>query len=358
MIPLYAFAQVLLCFLLSLSTQARQPSGEWRFAISGDSRNCGDVVMPAIAAGAKRDGAEFYWHLGDLRAIDFPDEDYVHEPEHRAERKNDLVLLNNYEKNAWQDFIESQLAPFGEMPVYIGIGNHEAITPKNRDGFMRAFFRWLNQPGLAEQRATDNPPAAWSTYYHWKQRGIDFIYLDNATTDQFDAAQMRWVQGVLARDESDSEIKTIVVGMHEALPDSIAINHSMSNYESGRRSGRQLYAELLRLRSQGKRVYVLASHSHFFMDGIFNTEYWRSHGGVLPGWIVGTAGAHRYKLPVNSADAKIAKTNVYGYLLAIVQSGAEIRFQFKEIDESDIPESVIERFSPAFVHQCFVGNHD
>ena len=33
-----------------------QPStsapGAWQFAVSGDSRNCGDVVMPAIAADA------------------------------------------------------------------------------------------------------------------------------------------------------------------------------------------------------------------------------------------------------------------------------------------------------------------
>ena len=350
-------AEVLLSLLLSPRVQC-QPSSAWSFAISGDSRNCGDVVMPAIAAGAKRGGAAFYWHLGDLRAIDFPDEDYVHEPEHRAETKNDLVLLNNYERNTWQDFIASQIVPFGEMPIFIGIGNHEVITPKNRDGFMRAFSRWLEQPTLARQRASDDPAPAWSTYYHWKERGVDFIYLDNATTDQFDPAQMRWVEGVLARDEHDPGIKTIVAAMHEALPDSIAINHSMSNYESGRRSGHQLYADLLRLQTQGKHVYVLASHSHFFMDGIFNTEYWRNHGGVLPGWIVGTAGAHRYKLPAHSADAKIAKTNVYGYLLATLTRSGELRFEFKEVDERDIPESVVRRFTPKFVHQCFVGNHD
>lgn len=352
-----ALAELLLSLFVSAGMQG-QASGEWSFAVSGDSRNCGDVVMPAIAAGAIRDGAKFYWHLGDLRAIEFPDEDYVHEPEHQADRKNDLVMLNNYERNTWQDFIESQIVPFADMQVFIGIGNHEVITPKNRDGFMRAFSGWLEQPTLLRQRASDDPPPAWSTYYHWKQGGIDFIYLDNATTDQFDQAQMRWVEGVLARDEHDPDVKTIVAAMHEALPDSIAINHSMSDYESGRRSGHQLYADLLRLQSRGKRVYVLASHSHFFMDGIFNTEYWRTHGGVLPGWIVGTAGAHRYNLPARSADARVAKTNVYGYLLATVARDGVMHFDFKEVDEGNVPRSVVERFTREFVHQCFVGNHD
>jgi hypothetical protein len=92
------------------------------------------------------------------------------------------------------------------------------------------------------------------------------------------------------------------------------------------------------------------------MDGIFNTEYWRANGGVLPGWIVGTAGAVRYALPPNSADAKIAKTNVYGYLLATVHPDHTLEFRFHEIAEPDIPASVIARFSADFVHQCFAGN--
>ena len=34
------------------AVQQDTPAGApWRFAVSGDSRNCGDVVMPAIAAG-------------------------------------------------------------------------------------------------------------------------------------------------------------------------------------------------------------------------------------------------------------------------------------------------------------------
>ncbi|MEI8296692.1 MAG: hypothetical protein WCH32_01595 [Pseudomonadota bacterium] len=39
----------------------------WTFAVSGDSRNCGNAVMPAIAAAVHANGDPFHWHLGDLR---------------------------------------------------------------------------------------------------------------------------------------------------------------------------------------------------------------------------------------------------------------------------------------------------
>ena len=40
-------------FLLSFGAAAAQaPAAPWKFVVGGDSRNCGDVVMPAVAAGA------------------------------------------------------------------------------------------------------------------------------------------------------------------------------------------------------------------------------------------------------------------------------------------------------------------
>ncbi len=75
--------------LLGLMAQpgsAQQAAGEtWHFIASGDSRNCGDVVMPAIAETAKKNQAAFYWHLGDLRATYTVDEDILHQPEHLAQ---------------------------------------------------------------------------------------------------------------------------------------------------------------------------------------------------------------------------------------------------------------------------------
>jgi hypothetical protein len=102
--------------------------GTWSFAVSGDSRNCGDVVMPAMAAGVISSGANFYWHLGDYRAIYNFDEDMQHQPEHLAKPLD----IYDYEQTAWDDFIRNQLAPFGDVPVFLGIGNHDSTPPKTR----------------------------------------------------------------------------------------------------------------------------------------------------------------------------------------------------------------------------------
>jgi hypothetical protein len=149
--------------------------------------------------------------------------------------------------------------------------------------------------------------------------------------------------------------------MHKALPESISINHSMNESPAGTESGRQVYEMLLKLQDDAhKLIYVLASHSHYFMDGTFNTPYWKAHGGVLPGWIIGTAGAQRYPLPPAAGDAKEAKTNLYGYLLASVNPSGDppgtIKFKFEEIKEGEIPNDVVQRFTQATVHECFIGN--
>ena len=336
----------------SSAGHARQPA--WTFAVSGDSRNCGDVVMPAIAAGAKRDQAAFYWHLGDLRAIYGPDEDYKAEPEHRGQP----VTMDSYLKDAWPDFIRSQIAPFDPLPFFLGIGNHETKSPKTRQEFITQFAQWLNSPVLRKQRLADNPQdTAPRTYFHWVQGGVDFIYLDNATPDQFDAAQMDWLHDVLRRAKDNPDVRSVVVGMHEALPDSLAADHSMNNSAKGTSSGRQVYKALLLLRKKSqKNIYVLASHSHFYMSGIYDTDYWRKHGGVLPGWIVGTAGAVRYALPKDAGRAKEAKQKIYGYLLGTVQPEGKIDFKFQEVKRTEIPEAVEQRFTPQFVDYCFDKN--
>ena len=62
-----------LCFAFPAFSQ--QAPESWRFAVSGDSRNCGDVVMPAIAQSVHDHHARFYWHMGDFRAMYGVDED-------------------------------------------------------------------------------------------------------------------------------------------------------------------------------------------------------------------------------------------------------------------------------------------
>lgn len=325
----YAFA-----LLLAPSAHA------WNFAVSGDSRDCGDVVMPAIAASALQDGASFYWHLGDLRRIYDVDQDIVHQPERLAHP----LTKDEYYGMAWDDFIENQLKPFGKMTVYVGIGNHETIKPMTREAFDAKFWPW--RPGGRRS----------PSYYAWDQGPVAFIYLDNATPDQFDAAQLRWFETTLKRDEAAPQIKTIVVGMHEALPESISSGHSMNESAAGRESGKRVYMDLFAAKRAGKRVYVLASHSHLYMNNVFNTEYWRSRDAVLPGWIVGTAGAQRIPLPEGSSQADEAKPYVYGYLLADVKDDGRIAFKFRQLAEKDIPTAVVKRYGGAFVHWCFAEN--
>ena len=327
-----------------------------RFAASGDSRNCGDVVMPGIAAKVRAEQLAFYWHLGDFRAIYTFDEDMQHEPEHLAKP----MSISEYESIAWNDFLENQIALFGPVPVFLGIGNHETIAPKTREEFIPQFADWLDTPVLREQRLRDDPhDHRLRTYYHWVMVGADFINLDNATLDQFDRAQLRWFDGVLSRDEANAEIKTIFVGMHEALPDSFSAGHSMNESVASTESGRRVYQQLLHAQNEAhKHVYVFASHSHYYMENIFNTEAWRAHGGVLPGWIVGTAGAVRYALPEDRAGAGAAMTNVYGYLLVTLHADGEIEAEFRKLEEKDVPAAVSSRFTPQFVHWCFAENSE
>ena len=350
---------VTMVFSLALATQvarAQQPSGgSWRFVASGDSRNCGDVVMPGIAETAKKNQAAFYWHLGDLRLTTGFDEDISHQPEHIAKP----LSVAEYELIEWPDYIESQIKPFGSIPFFVGIGNHETVPPlKTREEFLLQFADWLDSPVLRSQRLKDDPSDyRIKSYFHWIDRGIAFYYLDSATADQFDAAQLGWFERVLAKDVADPGVTTIVTGMHKALPESISADHSMNESPTGTESGRRVYADLLRAQNDAhKHVYVLASHSHYFMDGIFNTEYWKEHGGVLPGWIVGTAGAVRYPLPPGTANAHGALQNIYGSLLGIVQPDGEITFEFEQLQESDVPNAVTARYGKEFVHWCFAEN--
>jgi hypothetical protein len=344
--------------LIVLPANAADSSQTWSFAVSGDSRNCGDIVMPAIAADALKHNVAFYWHLGDLRAIYGPDEDFVQE----RRREGKSTDLAEYEKDAWDDFIANQMKPWDETPFFLGIGNHETTPPKSRAAFIEQFHEYLDRPEIREQRLKDDSAATEpKTYYHWMRDGIDFIYLDNATGSDFEPGQVQWVKGVLDRDRKDNAIHTIVVGMHEALPQSISANHSMNESPMGVETGTRVYRILLSMQNDAhKMVYVLASHSHYFMDGIYNTEYWKSNGGVLPGWIIGTAGAERYPLPPDSRNAKAAKTNVYGYLMATVnpegKAAGTIEFKFEELKEDNIPKDVMQRFTKPFVRQCFIGN--
>jgi hypothetical protein len=335
-------------WLFSGVTGPAQPgAGAWKFAVSGDSRNCGDIVMPAIAEGVRASGAEFYWHLGDLRAIYTFDEDM-----------GPQANIADYESRAWPDFIAHQLAPFGALPVYLAMGNHETIPPATRESFLIQFADWLDTPVLRAQRLHDDPQDhKLRSYYHWVSHGVDFITLDNASPDQFDSAQMKWFDALIQRDSASPEIRTIVAGMHEALPGSASSSHSMDAWPLGQVSGRAVYESLWRAQDQAhKKVYVLASHSHLYMEDIFDTPEWK--GKVLPGWIVGTAGAVRYKLPAEAGSAQKARVGVYGYMVGTVAADGSVAFEFRELDLEDLLRANRGDQPEPLVRWCFSSNKE
>jgi hypothetical protein len=338
----------------------------WRFAVSGDSRNCGDVVMPAIAKSVRAHGGEFYWHLGDFRIGYDVDEDM-------QTALGEKMPIGEYQKIAWDDFIQHQIEPFRPVAVHLGIGNHELYlhenTPAGQDEshaeFITKFSKWLGGSKTA--------------YYHWKSHQVDFISMDNSRSSGFEDAQLEWLEKVLQEDRADKTVKAVVVGMHRALPNSLACGHSMNGDPSASaddnlkslQSGRRAYEDLWHFQdTTHKHVYVLASHSHFYMQGIFDTPYWHHHSGdnggsekqanelnPLEGYLAGTAGAKRYRLPDKLADKTLAITYVYGYLLGTVQRNGEIEFKFEEVTEDDAPHLLTDKHKE-LVDYCFLANRD
>ncbi len=137
-----------------------------RFAVSGDSRDCGNVVMPGLAAKVIAQHAAFYWHLGDFRRIYDFDEDMQHEPEHLAKP----LAIVDYLSAAWPDFIDNQLTPFGSLPVFLGLGNHDTIPPKTRQELIPQFADWLNAPTIRDQRLRDDSRSAESVPVYGNSR--------------------------------------------------------------------------------------------------------------------------------------------------------------------------------------------
>jgi len=332
---------------------ARTAGGSWSFAVSGDSRNCGDFVMPAIAAKVKAEKDAFYWHLGDFRWTSKPDEDLQSMQPAGAQ-----LSLDDYHKQEWDDFLAHQMAAFGSFPVFLGRGNHEVVQPMSRDGYIAKFSAFLSRPEIVAQSKADGgtslTPQPW---YHWSRNGVDFITLDNSSHDEFSDAQLRWLRGVLDRDlAANSGIHTIVAGMHEALPHSSSFNHAMDDWELGVRSGEQVYNWLFDAQAAGKHVYIIASHSHYYAPNIYDTPYWQQRAKVVPGWIIGLAGAHRYKLPPEADPA--SETHIYGYLKGSVHPDGSISFTLQRLTEKDLVDAKWPGAPMDAIHECVIHNAD
>jgi hypothetical protein len=245
----------------------------------------------------------------------------------------DPLEMPEYLDAAWSDFIERQLGAFRRTPVLLAIGNHE-IYAKTRDDYRRTFGRWLLQAPVHEQRVADGARGIFSpegsTYYRVVRKGVDFILLDNADESGFSPAQLVWLARALAADAADDSVRAIVVGMHAALPYSTSRGHAMDASCAGLCTGQQAYDLLFRAQNlagppeKRKKVYVFASHSHYFLENVFDTPEHR--GQVLPGWIVGTAGAQQYVDAIR-----------YGYLRAVVGPDGSLATAFREVGRETPP---------------------
>jgi hypothetical protein len=334
--------------------QGAPAEGTWYFAVSGDSRDCGDLVMPKIASAMERGKAtapiDFYWHLGDFRRMFGFDCDYDKLDHSTYDCANPPETFSgtakaDYLGTAWQDFLGHQVAAFGTTPVFLGIGNHELMEGRSRDDFRRTFRKWLTQDPIRRQRDLDAGRHISSnegdTYYHFITKGVDFIYLDNADTASFSAAQLRWLAQVLAQDAGDPAVKTIVAGMHEALPYSTFRGHAMDASCQGLCSGQQAYDLLFRAKAlAGKNVYVIASHAHLFLSDVFDQP--EHQGQVLRGWIVGTAGAQQYQATIH-----------YGYLEVAVHADGTLAPTFREVTRDMPPAS---SGADPLADYCFTAN--
>jgi hypothetical protein len=344
----------------------------WYFAVSGDSRDCGDLIMPkiaqAIADGNQKTPVDFYWHLGDLRAIYRVDCDMAKfkDPSFRCvsrDRSPDetQAMKNEYLSAAWPDYIANQIRPFEKAGIrfFLGIGNHELIEPKTQDEFRGEFREWLTQKALQDQRALDRAKGIDSkdgdTYFHFIKRGVDFIYLDNSdvypkneqdrqTKEMgFSTGQLNWLRQVLKADATNPLVKTIIVGMHEALPGSISSDHAMDSSCKALCNGQVAYDLLYGAQNEDKKhVYVLASHAHFFAENIYNTAAHNSQ--LLPGWIIGTAGAEQYQENI-----------LYGYMLVEVRPDGTVATSFISVDRNS-PPAITAPWVDPLTRYCFEQN--
>ena len=357
--PLLAALALIASAALAARAQDSKSNGPvFTFAVSGDSRNCGDVVMPAIAKGVQGAHAAFYWHLGDFRAMYMIDEDIV--DQFQTQKKTLPALADYYNGVAWPDFVKNQLDPFSSIPIYLTPGNHETMYPtiKYPDPTPQAGVQ-IKAPGeymrLFKGYRPQNTPDFGYPYYSWTEddRKVQFIAMDNSVGNDFDAAQIEWFDKILDANVKNPAVTTIVVGMHEALPGSISGDHSM-NQAKDQANGAHVYERLLDAQNKyQKHVYTLASHSHYYMAGIFNTLPPEER---IPGWIIGGAGAVRYPQPAESGKADEAKFNDYGYAVANVQSDGSIVFKFTELQKGDLKSAAGDRFSDNLIDFCFDKN--
>ena len=137
----------------------------WKFAVSGDSRNCGDIVD---AGHCRRRASKMAPPSTGTSAITAPS---TCSTRITCRLNPDSAQTRIIKNAAWPDFINHQLKPFGSLPIFLAIGNHELIQPKTHDASHRCSSRiWYDSPVIRQQRLSDDPDDHLvKTYYHWQR---------------------------------------------------------------------------------------------------------------------------------------------------------------------------------------------
>lgn len=343
------------------SSPPRSNDGRWSFTVAGASSDCGHLVMPAIAAAARADHARFHWHLGDMRRATKPDIDFMYE--HRFQTPTTTPTPVDYADLALSDVVEHQVEPFADLPLYVTLGGRDDVRPLSRLQYRVALRALLDRPEILAQRQADGEPPRGvtglpPTYYHWRHGNVDFISLDSTAQGGFESTQLTWLDAVLRRDLVDPAVRTVVVGSFAALPYSRAEAGSLCATKTSVRSGEHVYEALARLTKAGKRVYLLSANAHRYQEDIYDTDHWRNpeQGGiVLPGFIVGTAGAQQEPQPDDSAGAQAAARG-YGYLRGEVAPDGEIRFSFRPLTAPELAAIESSDFESGLVMYCTEKN--
>ena len=353
-LPLLVSALVLMAAVVHSAAVRAQEPGTWTFAVSGDSRNCGDFVMPAIAAKVKAEHDAFYWHQGDFRWISHVDQDLL------AMNPGTKLGVEEYRKIAWDDFLKHQMTSFGSMPVFLGRGNHETIPPMTRDGYIEKFSAFLNRPEIVAQRNADGEYAAPAgPWYHWTEHGVDFITMDNSSKDEFTDEQLHWLRQVLDHDlKPGSGITTIIAGMHEALPHSTGSEHAMDDWDRGeqnRRTGlhldvRRAGGGQTRLPHRQPFALLFAGHlRHRVLEAALKKR------GARPDH------RHRRRAPLRAPQGREEGREDHDLRLCPGQrshADGVIDFALHELTEQDLMNAKWPNAPDDAIHDCFIHNGD
>ena len=130
----------------------------------------------------------------------------------------------------------------------------------------------------------------------------------------------------------------------------------MSESPRGDKSGREAYEALWHAHDAAhKHVYVLASHSHYYMDNIFETADWKDK--VLPAGSSAqpalNAISYRPKLrPRNTPRPMFMATSI-----ATVAPDGAASFQFQRLSLDDLHAINGSRIPEPLVRWCYENNH-